>query len=94
MIPGLEPIPVTRPLQIAACLTWVTKQPDVRRNLPNFGRLLLLLAPAKWIGQASCCLCGVGVFPGSFWVACTFNYALGQIGRCDIYLSKEVEAAG
>ena len=65
-----------------------------RRNLPNFGRLLLLLVPANWIGQASCCLCGIGVFPGSFWVACTFNYALGQIGRCDIYLSKEVEAAG
>lgn len=61
----------------------------VRRNLANFGRLFVLLLPANWIGQASCCLCGVGLFPGSFWVACTYNYALGQIGRCDIYLPRE-----
>jgi hypothetical protein len=33
MIPGLEPIPVTRPLQIGACLTWVTKQPEWMRKV-------------------------------------------------------------
>ncbi len=60
-----------------------------RRNLSNFGRLLVLLLPANGIAQASCCLAGIGLFPGSFWLACTFNYALGQIGRCDTSLPRE-----
>jgi Protein of unknown function (DUF4013) len=61
----------------------------VRRNLNNFGRFLVLILAVNWIGQASCLLCGIGIFPGTFWSACTFNYALGQIGRCDIYLPRE-----
>jgi hypothetical protein len=35
-------------------------------------------------------LCGVGLFAGSFWMFCTFNYTLGQIGRADPVLSQAV----